>query len=156
MLATTSIVIRPATATDSAAIASLGACFHVEAGWSDIADYDESDCAAFLSALTENPDAIFLVVEGNGRILGMAAGIVMPLYFNLQHRHGQELFFWVDPEFRGRVGSMLLEAFEDCARGLGASSFAMVALDKVKPELTGRLYARRGYRSSEHYWVKRL
>lgn len=156
MLYAPHITIRDANPSDAAAVAALGERFHVEAGWDDIADYDADDCRVFLEELAQNPDAVFLVAEREGEIVGMAAGLAMPLYFNVRHRHGQELFFWLDPSARGHIGSAFLQAFEDAARGIGCASWAMVALAKVKPELTGRLYSRKGYRASEHYWIRRL
>jgi GNAT superfamily N-acetyltransferase len=147
-------MIRPATVEDVETIVDLGEIFHGQAGWADIADYVGEDCAASLTAMVESPDAIVLVAEEGGEIVGMAGGVTYPLYFNRGHRSGQELFWWVRPGCR--VGGKLLEALEGEARLLGCQSWAMIALDKIEPELMGRLYRRRGYRASEHTYMKRL
>ncbi len=156
MLHVPQFIIRDATAGDVPRIAALGALFHVEAGWDDIASYNVKHCEASLSTMIERGEFVFIVAECEGEIIGIAAGALMPLYFNAAHIHGQEMFFWVDPAHRGRVGTAMLEALEGAGASAGAQSWAMVALSKVKPELTGRLYARRGYRPSEHYHIKRL
>lgn len=156
MLSSPLVTIRDATPEDADTIAALGASFHEEAGWSDVASFNEDDCREFLRALPAQKGAIYLVAEADGKIVGMAAGIIAPLYFNRSHRHAQELFFWVDPEHRGRVGGRLLDVFEEAARNWGTDTMALVALNQVRPELTGRLYSRRGYRASEHYWIRRL
>lgn len=150
------VEIRIATHDDATAIAALGVQFHDEAGWSDIAAYVESDCAKFIHMMLEAAGAVLFVADHDGKILGMAGGVVVPLYFNSGHLHGQEIFFWVHPDHRGAIGSKLFDALEQGASDLGAKSFQMVALDKVQPELTGRLYRRRGYRAAEHNWVKVL
>lgn len=155
MIEATQILIRDATPDDVPTIARLGAEFHVEAGWSDVTEYRQEDCENALQGILRGETCVMIVAEDNGRIVGMACGVALPLYFNHKHWHGQELFFWVDPEYRGKVGGKLFDAFEDAGRNV-AASWAMVALDKVKPELTGRLYSRRGYRAAEHTWIKRF
>lgn len=149
-------MIRPATLADVPAITQLGERFHGEAGWADISSFNAENCASSLTAMVENPEAILLVAEKDGRIVGMAGGMTFPLYFNASHRSGQELFWYVEPGLRDGTGGRLLDAMEQAARDRGCQSWIMIALDKVDPELTGRLYRRRGYRASEHSWIRRL
>ena len=149
-------MIRKATLDDVARIAELGALFHAEAGWGDICEYVCEDTEKTLRYLVEDNNGILLVAERDGEIVGMCGGLAHPIYFNHAHKSGQELFWWVKPDCRGGVGKALFDAMEDEARRLGCTSWAMTALDKVQPELTGRLYRRRGYRASEHSYIKRL
>ena len=150
------IVIRDATAADVPAIACLGARFYDEAGWHDVAEWDDASIQLTLHHMVSGDDGIVLVLERKGVICGMAGGMVFPLYFNHAHKSGQELFWWVDTDERIGTGRLLLEALEDRARQAGAESWAMIALDKDRPEATGMLYLRRGYRASEHSYIKRL
>lgn len=149
-------MIRPATHEDIAVIAELGQCFFNESGWSDVAEWDDASIRQTLAHLIENEGGILLVAEHDGRIVGMTGGMVHPLYFNHAHLTGQELFWWVEPEHRKGVGAALLDRLEDEARARGAVSWAMIALDKVRPEAVGAVYRRRGYRASEHSYIKRL
>lgn len=155
MIEATDITIRDTMPGDIAEMARLGAQFHVEAGWNDITDYNVDHCAESLTALLRAENVVMLVAERQGRIVGMACGASLPLYFNHSHWHGQELFFWVDPEFRGQCGARLMDAFEMAMQNI-AASMAMVALANVRPEVTGRFYARRGFRASENTWIKRF
>lgn len=148
------VVIRAATEADVRAIAELGEHFHAEAAWADIAEYSVSDCAEALTAMLESE--ILLVAERDGAIIGMAGGATFPLYFNHAHKSGQELFFWMAPGERSGAGARLMDAMEDAARQRGCVSWAMIALDKVRPDATGQYYRRRGYRCAEHSWIKRL
>ena len=148
--------VRDAVQADVPIIALLGACFYDEAGWADVAAWDDASIRRTLESMIANPDAIVLVLERKGVICGMAGGLVHPLYFNHAHRTGQELFWYVEPDVRFGVGRDLLNALEQRAYDLGAESWAMVALDKVRPNATGALYRRRGYRASEHTYIKRL
>lgn len=149
-------MIRPARVEDCETIARLGEIFHAEAAWSDICSFKVNDCQQTLERMCALPDAILLVVDVGAKIIGMAGGLVSPLYFNLTHRTGQELFWWIDPAARGGIGIRLLDALEDEARARGCSSWAMIALDKVQPERMAKLYERRGYRASERSFIKRL
>jgi GNAT superfamily N-acetyltransferase len=148
-------MIRNATLEDVAEIARLGEIFHREAGWGDICEYCPESTEKTLNYLIEDANGILLVAE-NGGIVGMCGGLAHPVYFNHAHKSGQELFWWVKPGLRDGTGRLLLEAMEDEARRIGCVSWSMIALDKVNPELTGRLYRRRGYRASEHSYIKRL
>jgi len=134
----------------------MGERFHAEAGWPDIVEYVTADCERTLDHLIRSEDGILLVAEHGGRLTGMAGGLAHPIYFNHSHRSGQELFWWVEPGLRDGTGKMLLDRLESEARAIGCVSWSMIALDQVKPELTGRIYRRRGYRASEHSYIKRL
>lgn len=149
-------MIREATVDDVATIARLGEQFHTEAGWSDIAAYVPADCEATIRALVENEGGIVLVVDLGGEIVGFAGGATMPVYFNHAHKTGQELFWWMRPEHRGGWGGKLLTALEQAAKDAGCHSWGMICLDKVMPAVMGRLYERRGYRASEHSYIKVL
>ena len=149
-------MIRLATPEDIPAIAEMGERFHGEAGWQDIAAYSVSDCSQSLGQMIEGDIGIVLVAEDEGRIVGIAGGLIFPLYFNHAHKSGQELFLYVEPGRRDGTGAKLLQALELSAKQMGCQSWAMIALDKVNPQATGRLYRRRGYRAAEHSWIRRL
>lgn len=149
-------MIRAATLDDIGEIARLGGLFHEEAGWGDICEYIPADCKTTLAHLVNDPNGILLIAEKDGAIVGMCGGLAHPIYFNHAHKSGQELFWWMRPGLRDGTGKLMLDAMESAARKLGCKSWGMIALDKVNPELTGRLYRRRGYRASEHSWIKRL
>lgn len=149
-------MIRPATPADVPEIARLGELFHAEAGWGDIAEYSQPDTEKTLTHLVNDENGILLVAERDGEIVGMCGGLAHPVYFNHGHKSGQELFWWMKPDLRDGTGKDLLDAMEDQAKAIGCQSWAMIALDKVRPELMGRIYQRRGYRASEHSYIKRL
>lgn len=149
-------MIRDAIPADVPRIADLGGEFHREAGWGDVVPYSQEDTQKTLDFLIEDDNGILLVAERDGEIIGMTGGLAHPVYFNLSHKSGQELFWWVQPGLRDGTGRLLLEAMEARAKAIGCVSWSMIALDKVNPELTGKIYRRRGYRASEHSYIKRL
>lgn len=148
-------MIREATASDIPEIARLGEKFHAQAGWSEI-EYSRDDCAASLAAYLEAGCFICLVAEIDGRIVGMAAGVVAPVYFNVDHVSGEELFWWTDDDAPQLTGIRLLDALETLAWERGCRSWQMKSLARLNGERMARLYERRGYRASEQTFIKRL
>ncbi len=148
-------MIRRATEADIPTILDMGAKFCDLAGWSDIADFDPETTETMLRGMIASEDGILLVAETD-KVIGMAGGVMSPLYFNAAHRMGQELFYWIEPGQRNGIGGELLTALEDEARAGGCKSWIMVALDKMRPEATGRMYRARGYRPAEHNWIRNL
>lgn len=148
-------MIRNATVSDIEEIARLGEQFHSAAGWEEI-PYSRQDCASSLYQLMQMDSFICLVAESDYRIQGMAAGITSPVYFNLNHRSGEELFWWVSPEAPQMTGIRLLDALEFAAAEQGCKTWQMKALARLGGERMIKLYERRGYRMSEQMFIKEL
>jgi predicted N-acetyltransferase YhbS len=149
-------MIRNATPDDFAIIADMGEHFHTEGGLSALAAYDRQSIMDLLAMLTDAPNGLLLVAEADGAIVGMAGGMVFPVYFNAAVKIGQEFFWWVQPEHRRGVGGLLKRALEDAAREAGAAHWFMIALETVRPAAVGALYRRDGYRAWEHSYMKEL
>lgn len=148
-------MIRFATQRDVPEIATLGELFHGQAGWGDVFAYQVEDCATSLRTFLQLDNFICLVAVKE-RIVGMAAGIVSPVYFNHGHLSGEELFWWVSDQAPQMTGLRLLDALESAAKDKGCDSWQMKSIAKLGGERMGRLYERRGYRASEHSYIKRL
>lgn len=148
-------MIRAATVRDIQEIATLGELFHGQAGWGDVFAYNVEDCATSLKTFLGLENFICLVAD-TGRIVGMAAGVVSPVYFNHGHLSGEELFWWVSDKAPQMTGLRLLDALEEAARGKGCDSWQMKSIARLGGERMGKVYERRGYRASEHSYIKRL
>jgi GNAT superfamily N-acetyltransferase len=148
-------LIREAAVSDIPEIARLGEAFHTQAGWDEI-PYSVEDCAASLEAFMQADCFVCLVAEHEGRIVGMAAGVLSPVYFNRDHLSGEELFWWVAEEAPQFAGIRLLDALENHARERGCQTWQMKALARLNGERMLRLYERRGYRAAEQIFIKRL
>jgi len=148
-------MIRAATVDDIPTIAVLGEKFHAQAGWSEI-PYDVGACAASLEQFMASGCFLCLVAEDGGSIVGMAAGVVSPVYFNTGHLSGEELFWWVDESAGQFTGIRLLDALEKAARERGCLTWQMKSLARLNGDRMTALYERRGYRASEQSFIKRL
>lgn len=149
-------MIRDAVHSDIPAIVEMGSLFFSEAEWSDVTEWDDDSVSATLANLIEGDGGILLVAERDGEVIGMTGGLVHPAYFNAHHLTGQELFWWVRPEFRKGVGAEMFSRLEQEAKDRGAKSWSMIALDRVRPKAMDRIYKVSGYRCAEHSYIKRL
>ena len=110
-------------------------------------------CANFM----DSNQAVILVGEGKKVAVGMAAALAYPCWFDAGHLTAQELFWWVEPEYRGAaVGKELRNGLEDWACERGCLTMEMGALEAARPEALAHLYARKGYGAKERIFVKRL
>lgn len=148
-------MIRPATVEDISTITALGERFHTEAQWGDVFAYSAEDCAKSLTALIARDDFICLVADEGG-VVGMTAGVLSPVYFNHAHVSGEELFWWVSDDASQMAGIRLLSALEAEAKARGCHSFQMKSIARLNGDRMAKVYAHRGYRPSEHTFIKRF
>lgn len=149
-------MIRAAAESDIPALIEMGRRFFQASGYGDLAAFDRESFTATVQHLMAG-GGVCLVAETDGQVVGMAGALAYPFYFNADHKTGQELFWWLNPEHRGGLlGARLFAGLESWAQDQGCASFTMVALDAVRPEQVGGMYKRRGYRASEHTYIKEL
>lgn len=147
-------MIRRATFDDIPEIARLGGIFHSQAGWAEI-PYIETDCVKSLGNLMQMDNFLCLVAD-YGKIVGMIAGVISPVYFNHTHLSGEELFWYVDSDAPQLVGLRLLQEMESAAKDKGCLTWQMKSLSALKGDRMAALYERRGYRASERSFIKEL
>jgi hypothetical protein len=149
--------IRAATPDDVEAIVEMGKAFFEESPFASIASWDEGSFQlTVLSLLSGSASGGLLVAEDGGKLVGMAAYVIFPLYFNLQTKIAQEVFWWCRPSHRKGLGSSLLDELErDAMRG-GATVFLSANLAGERDEAFNRLYQRRGYAPSENVFMRKL
>lgn len=151
------MTIRDAGEADIPQLLAMAARFCEASGHADHAAFDPASMERSLRCLIGGEDGILLVAEEDGSLAGMAGGLVYPLYFAAGRLTGQELFWWVEPAFRGSgAGLALVRGMEGAARNKGAGTFVMGALESLRPGAVGALYERSGYRPMEHLYLRRL
>jgi GNAT superfamily N-acetyltransferase len=113
--------------------------------------------------LDENPDALFdtmfrligsedaiLLVQGEDKPTGMLGGLIFS--HPLSHQtFFSELFWWVEPDYRGN-GLALLRMAEEWATERGASHSIMISPD----DRVSRLYETLGYAKLETHYIRPL
>lgn len=142
-------MIREATQADIPALLLIGEKFAARAQLAEHVGYDSDSLATTLGHMIASDDGIVLVTDDGS---GAAGGFLHPHPFNLNVRVGQELFWWSEAGH----GGALFDALETEARAKGAKYWSMITLEAIRPEATGKLYQRRGYRPLEHSYIKEL
>lgn len=149
--------IVDAVAADIPAVLRLCRAFLEAANLFPGAEFCPASMAATLERMIADPASILLIATmPGGEVVGMAAGVTYPAYFNATVKLGTELFWYVDPDQRGIVGPALLRAIEDKARAMGCQQWVMGALASQRPEAVARLYGRYGYSPAEATFIKAL
>jgi len=152
------MLVRHATADDLPRLARLARAFHRESKFADIAPLQGQTFVAAADAMIEgSANGVLLVAErGDGIVVGMAACVLFPLFFNADVICAQEVFWFVEPEHRTGVGLLLLDELEIEAAKRGATAFICGSVSGPRDAAMARLYAQRGYRPGEATYVKRL
>jgi len=147
-------LIRLGTTDDIPEIARLGQMFFNESGYSLLTTYDAESVETSLSQFMDNGVCILVVAEKDGEIIGFTGALMFPLYMNLNVKMAQELFWWVHPDHRKGTGREMLEFMENELRAREYTALIMICLENVNPEITGKLYERRGYKKIEHHYMR--
>lgn len=114
----------------------------------------EEVVAATTAELMSRDDAVALVCESEGVVVGTLVGIVFRHYLSGEQT-AFEVFWWVEPAGHrsGARSLALLRAFEAWSRKHGATVVQMTATLGSK---AGRIYQRLGYDEVETAYQRRL
>lgn len=147
--------IRPANEADIPAMLTMGRRFFDASGYGRFTEFNEGVLAETFRRLIDSDTGVIWVADA-GPLVGFTGGLLYPFYFS-GRLTGQELFWWVDEEYRGGgVARDLFKALESWAKSLGAETFGMVALEALSPERVGGMYQKAGYVPAEHAYMRRL
>ncbi|HEX8298494.1 MAG TPA: GNAT family N-acetyltransferase [Rubricoccaceae bacterium] len=146
------VTVRPAAASDFQALGRLGALLvrthHAFDSERFIAATPETEAgyAGFLASQIGRADAVVLVAERDGVVIGYAYAVVEgPDYMALRGPAGVFHDLVVDPARRGRgVGQSLLDATLHALTARGAPQVVLSTAERN--EAAQRLFARAGFR----------
>jgi GNAT superfamily N-acetyltransferase len=131
--------------------------FHSKSTINNFADFNYDSCKTFLLACLENPDILILCCKNNNKIVGIAGGLLFPLYFNHNYKVVQELWWWVEEEYRGSCcGKIMYAELEKWAKEKQANGMFMIALEDQRIDGMVKLYRRKGFVGTERTFIKEL
>lgn len=147
------MIIRQVVHGDLAKLAEFGAEFYRVGALPG--RFDPDYFARFWSESISLGRGVIVVGEVGGSVAGTIGGL---LYEDPNNGDlvAQEMFWWLDPAFRGSGGVRLLDVFEDWADKVGAVRVVMTAVHGLREKALGRLYAGRGYREVETNYVRAI
>ena len=150
-------MIRSAVADDLPCLETMGVKFFAASGLAEWFNYRPECFSSVCTGLITNDKNVLLVGEEPKGVVAMAGAMSYPCWFDDQHLTCQELFWWVEPTYRGtQFGVALRQGMENWARDKGCLTMEMGALEASRPEALARLYERQGYDPKEHIFCKRL
>jgi RimJ/RimL family protein N-acetyltransferase len=131
--------------------------FHLKSTIHSYADFDYSSCKTFLLSCLENPDISVLCYKKDNKVVGIAGGLLFPLYFNHNYKVVQELWWWVEEEYRGsECATEMYKALEQWANDKQANGMFMIALEDSNVEKMVKVYKRKGFVGTERTFIKEL
>lgn len=68
----------------------------------------------------------------------------------------QEMFWFVDPNYRKGEGLKLLKYYEEIAKSIGVKRIGMVHLQSDNNDTLAKLFTKRGYRAIETHYMKEI
>lgn len=115
--------------------------------------FDADGFAARLAEFMAHPNALILLLDDGTEAVGGLGAFCAPHFLFLRPMMATELFWWVEPDYRGGTAALrLLDYYEQwaAAKGCGVVTFSMFAGD----EKLRRLLDRRGFRHCECAFAK--
>lgn len=110
----------------------------------------------FWQSVFERGNGFIIVVRDDANAVVGGIGGVLCSFLTSNALNCVELFWWVNPELRGRVGLRLLTMFEETAKALGAARVTMAYMEDSMPQKVKKLYDLYGYKAYEHHMIKDL
>jgi GNAT superfamily N-acetyltransferase len=143
-------VIRQATPDDIPRLVEMGTRFLTETTYAGRVVPNHAAMARTLALLLASDVGGLFVAETNGTVTGMIGLLLFEHPFT-GSLTAQELFWWVEPEYRG-YGLRLLRRGEQWAAAAGAQHVHMIAPTPA----VARLYERLGYGYLEAAYQKAM
>ena len=150
--------VRFAKDNDITDILILGEKFFDLAKWPRYAEWDKNSVFTTLTSLINGKlNGILLVGEVDNKVVGMSAALIFPFYFNFNILVGQEIFWYVEDEFRNSgIGAGMMQKLEQESKLRGASVFIISSVSGLRDKALARLYSGLGYGLGENTFIKRL
>lgn len=151
-----SYTIRRATLDDVPHLVRMGGNFIRLTKYAQVIRANIQAMETAAEFIIQHPDGVVLMLVNGDLPVGMLGLLVHPHLLSGE-RFAAEMFWWVEPDYRGQGGPKgggraLLEAGEQWARENGAVAIHMIAPD----DTVGRLYGWLGYEKLETCWHKQF
>lgn len=153
------VVVRSARHADLPHILSFGKQFFVR---SKLKDHVPFDACSFVEKMTDfienvGPFEAGVFILEVDKPVGVIAGLLYDTWFNEKIKTGQDLFWWIEPDYRNFASAnKMLQTLEDWAYDSGASWFTLAATETMRPQSLEKWYLRRKYEPSERHFIRRL
>ena len=149
------MLVRSATKDDLKQYVKLAETFHAASPMHDVIDFDPKGYAEFYTLALQNESMGIWLAEIEDKVVGIVGAIAYPLYFNPNALVVQELWWWLDPAFRGE-GNKMFKQIELWAKKRNASALFMIALEDDRAAKMEKVYQRAGFKPIERTFMKKV
>ncbi len=105
------------------------------------------------SLLDSNTGFMILIEHRDGDVIGGVGGVVTNFQTSAV-KNSIEMFYWVDPEFRGEVAIKLYNEFIAESKRRGATRVLMAYMERSDPERMKRFYLAKKFVPFEYHMLK--
>jgi len=147
------MIVRNATAFDLDKYVVLAEKFHAASPMHGAIDFDPKGYAEFYISALQNESMGIWLAEIENKVVGIVGAIAYPLYFNPNALVVQELWWWLDPAFRGE-GNKMFKQIELWAKERNAAALFMIALEDDRAAKMEKVYQRAGFKPIERTFMK--
>ena len=148
------MIVRNAAWEDLAELIRMGQAFTEAAGQHEI------DVESFAITVENLLDVGIVKVAADNvtqRVIGSISVMVFPSFWNHGRLLAQELWWWVDEDYRGSSAAIkLLKEAEIESKRMGAEKLLMLYLDGLEGAKMAQIYERLGYKPQERTFYKEL
>jgi GNAT superfamily N-acetyltransferase len=149
------MLVRSATKNDLKQYVKLAETFHAASPMHGVIDFDPKGYAEFYTLALQNESMGIWLAEIENKVVGIVGAIAYPLYFNPNALVVQELWWWLDPAFRGE-GNKMFKQIELWAKERNASALFMIALEDDRAAKMEKVYQRAGFKPIERTFMKKV
>lgn len=149
-------MIRPAELRDVPTLVRMGIKFHSDVNLSPFFSLNPDHLAKRLRQMLRSSNTRLVALELDSDVQGVAGFTINGSFFTDEAKVAQELFYWINPGYRGTYGKELLRALEATAVSEGCTHIAMIALETSDPERMDKIYRAVGYLPVERTYLKLL
>ena len=97
------------------------------------------------------------ILEIDNQVAGMVGMLAHPCYFNRKNLRVQEIFWWVDPEYRNTKESIkLFYKVEEWANEIKANQVMVSSTAVINTDKLEKFYTKKGFRKMDINYVKDL
>lgn len=148
-------MIRLAKKKDTKKCTELGLKFWGESNFNDfLGAVDEESIHNLMKCLISH-SSLFVIDDGG--IKGILGLHIFDHPMKISAKCAQELFWWLDPEYRGGGnGVILLSKAESILKARGVKQIIMITLEGLGHDRIGGMYEQSGYKCLEHVYTKGL
>ena len=117
---------------------------------------DDDDFKALMTEHIENPNGIVLCLMDGLKVVGGIASGIAPFIYNRSKKIALELYFWVEPEYRGIKTIKMFKQYEQRLRDMGVCWSMMTLPETFMGPKIKSFYEKMGYVKSGTTFVKIL